>query len=70
MHGLTARDRQGQFWHHVPGLRYPRFNPFLLGLVDGNLQTVALAGTLWVAWAIADGAVCRVVPIHDRRLCS
>lgn len=56
--------------HHVPGLGHPRFDPLLLCLIDGNLQTITLAGTLWVTWPITDGAVGRVVAIHGEGRCK
>jgi len=65
------RDKEHGTKHeqHVPRFGNPRLNPFLLSLVDGYLQTVALAGTLWVTRPVADGAVRSVVPIHDYGLC-
>jgi hypothetical protein len=74
IYGFKARflgkEQARTYLHYVPGFGHPRFNPLLLCLVDGNLQTVALAGTLWVTWPIADGTICRIVPVHVGWFCK
>jgi hypothetical protein len=65
---MTTTGNINEGGTRIPGFGNPRFDPFLLGLVNSHLQSVALARTLWITRSIADSTVCRVLAIHVRIL--